>query len=91
MLETLLNCEKISLFKAFENNANTLANNTCFFKSNALVTEDAKLTVPLNNNLCSQMKVDAMDCDANFHTLSFKIVQDILFKHKRILQTMLML
>lgn len=27
--------------------------------------------------------VDAMDCDANFHTLCCKIVQNIPFKHKK--------
>lgn len=62
------------------------------FLSNVLVTEDAKLTVLLNNNLSSQLKaVDAIDCDADFHTLSFTIVLCILFRHKRFLQTMLML
>lgn len=62
------------------------------FLGNALVTEDAKLMALLNNKLQPQMKaVEAIDCDANFHTLSFKIVQDLLFKHKRVLQTMLLL
>lgn len=53
---------------------------------------DAKLIVQLNNQLQAQMRaVEAMDCDANFHTWSFKIVQDLQFKHERDLQTMLLL
>lgn len=60
------------------------------FLSNALVIEYARLPdcqiaklLLQSNNLHSWMDaLDAMDCDANFHTSSSKVVQGIVFKHK---------
>jgi len=82
MLATLLNNEKRKVFWMQIFCAWLIRP---LFLSNALVIEDARLTVLLNNNLRSWMDtVDAMNCDANFINLSLKFFQGKLFKHKRL-------